>query len=501
MQDLDTDAASIGEQVISSSLWMVAWRWSARLIGLLTTVILARLLFPEDFGVVATAGIVAAFFTMMIDLGTDSYLIRHEAPDSDDYDTAWTLRLVVLSFASAAVFLAAQPGANFFDDQRLVDLVRFLAVVGFLSGFTNIGMTMYRRNLQFREIAIIGIIQRLSATATTLALAFWLRNYWAIVIGESVFALVGLVLSYTWHPYRPRIKFTRIHQQWEFSKWILVRNLGTVLRSQGDGLIIAKFFGVELMGIFSMGAKFAALPTQQLIKPVLAPIFSGLAKKQDDHDVFVASTLKVIGAMAFLTFPAATLFATLDEPLVNLILGERWDAVVPLVAPLTFTMVVAVLSNPFGIALTIEGRVKLLAGLNWFAAIFIVLAMLLVAQWRDLELLVWARLAMSAFMFIITCYYFQAILKVSVIALFSSIYRPALASLVMALVIHSVTIVSNSAWIMIIAGVVLGGVSYILMSGLLWRLAGSPDSGEALLVRKLGKVVAGISNRVIKPKL
>ena len=305
-------------------------------------------------------------------------------------------------------------------------------------------------------------------------------------------------MSYTWHPYRPRINFSRVHQQWEFSKWILARNLGTVLRSQGDGLIIAKFFGVELMGIFSMGTRFAALPTQQLINPILAPIFSGLAKKQDDHDVFVSSALQVIGAIAFLTFPAATLFVALDEPLVNLILGERWDAVIPLVAPLTFTMVVAVLLNPFGTALTIEGRVKLLAGLNWFAAIFVVLAMLLVAQWRDLELLVWARFAIAAFMSIITCYYFQTILKVSVVALLSSIYRPALASVAMALIVHIVTIVSNNVGIIIIAGVILGGFSYVLISGLLWRLAGSPDSGEALLVRKLGKVVARISNRLIK---
>jgi O-antigen/teichoic acid export membrane protein len=313
-----------------------------------------------------------------------------------------------------------------------------------------------------------------------------------------VFTLVGLVLSYTRHPYRPRINFSRVHQQWDFSKWILVRNLGTVLRSQGDGLIIAKFFGVELMGIFSMGSKMAALPTQQLINPVMAPIFSGLAKKQDDHDVFVASTLQVIGAMAFLTFPGATLFAVLDEPLINFILGERWDAVVPLLAPLIFTMVLTVIGSPVGTTLTIKGRVKLLAGLNWFAAIFVLLAMLLVAQWRDLELLVWVRLALAAFMFIVSCYYFQTILKVSVVALLSSIYRPALASVAMALIIHGVTIASINAGVTIIVGVILGGFGYILISGLLWRLTGSPDSGEVLLVRKLGKVVSRFPKRLDK---
>ena len=500
MDGMDTDTASIGERVVSSSLWMIAWRWSARLIGLVTTVILARLLFPEDFGIAATAGIVAAFFTMMLDLGTDSYLIRHANPDRDDYDTAWTLRLVVLSMSSLAIFLAAQPAANFFGDPRLVDVIRLFAVVGFFTGFTNIGMTIFRRELQFREIAIIGITQRLSATAATLGLAFWLKNYWAIVLGESVFALVGLILSYTRHPYRPRINFSRVHQQWDFSKWILVRNLATVMRSQGDGVIIARFFGIDLMGIFSMATRIGSLPTLQLIKPLLAPIFSGLAKKQENRDEFVASTLQVIGAMAFMAFPAATLFAALDEPLVNLILGDRWDAVVPLVAPLTFSLMLLVMGDPVNSALTIEGRVKLLAGLNWFAAVFVLSGMLLVAQWRDLELLVWARLAMGGAMVLIGYHYLRSILRISAPALLSSLYRPALASMAMALVIYFVSLFLDTAVITIIAGIFLGGFSYLLVAGILWRLAGSPDSGEAMLARKLGKVLARISKRPVTLK-
>ena len=144
-------------------------------------------------------------------------------------------------------------------------------MAGLLGGFTNIGLTMYRRDLQFRMIAVIGITQRLTSSAVTIVLAYWLRNYWALVIGEIVFMLVGLVLSYALHPYRPRFTLSRFHLQWDFSKWIVVRNLGTVLRLQGDGIIVAKFFGVEVMGLFSMAGRFATLPTLQLIQPVLAP--------------------------------------------------------------------------------------------------------------------------------------------------------------------------------------------------------------------------------------
>jgi lipopolysaccharide exporter len=485
-----SEIASIGEQVVSSSLWMGSWRWSARLIGLASTIILARLLVPEDFGILATSTIIIAFFTMMIDLGTDSYLIRHQAPDRDDYDTGWTLRVIVMSIASAGVFLAAQPGADFFNDQRLVDVLRLLAVAGWLGGFTNIGLTMYRRDLQFRKIAFIGITQRLTASAVTITLAYWLRNYWALVIGEIVFMLVGLVLSYTRHPYRPRFNLSRVHQQWDFSKWIVVRNLGSVLRSQGGGIIVAKFFGVEVMGLFSMAGRFAAMPSMQLIEPVMAPVFSGLAKKQDDHEVFVASVLKVITAMAFLMFPATTLFALLDEPLVTVVLGERWNAVIPLVAPLTIAVMLGVLSNPVMTALTIVGRVKLLAGLNWFSALFVISAVLLAALWRDIEILVWARVAIAAFLLSVFYLYFRAVLNVTVGSLFSAIYRPALASIVMTLVIQALTTQFGNAWIQIVAGVFLGGASYLLSAGLLWRLAGSPDSGEAFLVRKLINIIA-----------
>ena len=86
---------SIGQRVLASTLWLAAWRWTARLMGVVSIVILARLLLPEDFGIVATGMVVVAFFDILIDLGTDRYLIRLSDPRREDYDTAWTLRLFV----------------------------------------------------------------------------------------------------------------------------------------------------------------------------------------------------------------------------------------------------------------------------------------------------------------------------------------------------------------------------------------------------------------------
>ena len=325
----DNQAESIGEQVVTGGLWLGAWRWTARLIGFFTTIFLARLLVPEDFGILATGAIVVGFFSIFIGLGTDSYLIRHENPDRDDYDTAWTLRILVISIASVAVFLASQPGADYFGDQRLVEVLRVLAIAGWLGGFSNIGFTMYRRDLKFRIIALIGISKRITASVVTVALAFWFKNYWAMVIGDIVFILLGLLLSYTHHSYRPRFTLIRLHEQWEFSKWIVVQNIASFLQSQGDSFLVVKFFGIELMGLYAMAGRVAAMPTRQIMAPMLTPIFSGLSKKQADSEVFSSSILKVTGATAALVLPAATLFVCLSEELITTILGERWLLAIP----------------------------------------------------------------------------------------------------------------------------------------------------------------------------
>ena len=489
------DTISIGEQVVSSTLWMGSWRWSARLIGFGTTIILARQLVPEDFGILATGSIIMGFFAIMTGLGTDSYLIRLENPDRDDYDTAWTLRFIVISIASIAIFFAAQPGADYFEDQRIVAVLQVLAVVGWLDALTNIGLVMYRRDLQFRKIALIGISQRITASTITIALAFLLKNYWAMVVGEMAFMLVGLVLSYTQHSYRPKFKLINIRKQWDFCKWIVVQNIATFISSQGGSFVIVKYFGIELMGVFAMAGRVAALPTKQLIAPVLPPVYSGLAKKQHDPEEFIASVLKVIGATAVLVVPGATLVACLSEEIVITVLGARWEMAIPLVAPLTLSVLLGVLAGPAGLVLTIKGRVKLLAGWNWFSAVAGLVVLLFAVQWFDIVELVWMQVGV-ALLFLMVYYGFMlATVRIPVLTLLGSFYRPLLASLAMALVIYLVSSMIGSAWLVILAAVVFGGASYLLVATLLWWLAGSPDSGEAMLVRKLLNIIARKLNK------
>jgi O-antigen/teichoic acid export membrane protein len=486
---------SLGERVLTGTLWMGAWRWTARLIGFVSTVILARLLLPEDFGIVATGMLVVAFFDILIDLGTDRYLIRLPDPRREDWDTAWTLRLLLIATTSGLVFLAAAPLASYFGDNRLTDVLRALACASLLRGFTNIGLTMYRRDVEFRAIALVGLAQRLVGSVTMVVLAFFLKSYWAMVFGEIAFAVAGVVLSYRIHPYRPRLTLVRFAEQWDFSKWITVRNVASFLADKGDQFVVAKFFGIPQIGLYSMGMKFADLPTRHLTAPMLLPIYSGLARKQDEEVHFTRSVLQVIGATFTVVLPGVILFAIMSEALVISILGEKWRAAVPLVAPLVATIAATVLAEPAVTTLTLRGRLRLLAVLHWCAALAIIGVMLVVAQLGNLEQLALARAALAVVFLVLTYGWALAALPAPWLRLAGCIYRPGVAGLAMGIVISLVADMAPGAWTAIMLAIVAGGATYAATLYALWRAAASPASGEALLVRKFSGLFARLFRR------
>jgi O-antigen/teichoic acid export membrane protein len=486
---------SLGERVLTGTLWMGAWRWTARLIGFVSTVILARLLLPEDFGIVATGMLAVAFFDVLIDLGADRYLIRLSDPQREDWDTAWTLRLLLIGTTSGIIFLAAAPLASYFGDSRLVNVLRVLAFASLLRGFTNIGLTMYRRDVEFRNVALVGLAQRLIGSTTMVILAFFLKSYWAMVLGEIAFAAAGVILSYRIHPYRPRLTLVRFAEQWDFSKWITVRNVASFLADRGDQLVVAKFFGIGQIGLYSMAIRFAALPTKHLTAPMLLPIYSGLARKQDEEIHFAHSVLQVVEATFAVVIPGVILFATLSEALVISILGEKWRGAVPLVAPLVATIAATVLAEPAVTTLTLRGRLKVLAALHWFAAIAVISVMLVAARFGNLEQLALARAALAVAFLVLTYGWTLAALPVPWRRLVGCIYRPGIAGFAMGIVITFIVDMTHGPWTTIGLAIVAGGVTYAGIVYALWRAASSPESGEALLVRKFSRLFARLFMR------
>ena len=183
------------------ALLVVGMRWSDRLIGVISTLILVRLLVPADFGIVAMASIVVGLVDTLLDLGVGSALIQNRHAGRDEFDTAWTLRLAQSALAAIVLWFIAPYAAESFRDPRVLDVLRLMALTVLLGGFENIGIVSFQKNMEFGRDFRFFFLRRLSGFSATIVLAFLLHSYWAMVIGALVGRLAGVGLSFVLHDF------------------------------------------------------------------------------------------------------------------------------------------------------------------------------------------------------------------------------------------------------------------------------------------------------------
>src|SRR5476649_692112 len=171
-EDSMTLTPSVLARTVRGAGWVIAWRLGMRVLGLISTLILVRLLVPADFGLLALAASFAQTVDGMMTLGTEEAVIRHSTPDRDVYDTAWTLNVIRGLSVTAIVLASAIPVANFFGDQRLVTVLLVIALPPLLDGLSNIGTVDFRRDMQFQKEFAIMVVPKLSGIAATLTAAF-----------------------------------------------------------------------------------------------------------------------------------------------------------------------------------------------------------------------------------------------------------------------------------------------------------------------------------------
>lgn len=323
--------SSIAQKVASGAAWMVGGRFIYRGIGVISTLILARLLVPEDFGLVAMAMVIFALVDLTSAMGFDSALIKDQKAERRHYDTAWTFRVLQGSFKAVAMVLLAPLAADLFGDERLVHILYALAFVAFVNSWQNIGVVNFRKELTFSKEFKFQVLQKLAAFVATISLAVLYQSYWALIGGIFVGRFTGVALSYAMHPYRPWFSFAGTRDIFGFSAWIFANSVAKYFLARGGHFIIGRIGGADMLGLFTVSREISALPTTQLMMPVMNAVFPGFSKIAHSPERLRQGFLKVQGVLATLTVPAAIGLVVLAEPLVHLALGQNWLEAIPLI--------------------------------------------------------------------------------------------------------------------------------------------------------------------------
>jgi O-antigen/teichoic acid export membrane protein len=347
---------SIGHTLVRGSAWMIGFRLLDRSVGLISMLVLARVLTPADFGLVAMATAMIAFVELFGWLGLDVALIQRPGATREHFDSAWTMNVLIGASVALVLLLSAWPLAWFYGDSRLTALVVFLCLGPLIQGSENIGVVAFRKELNFdREFRFL-LSKRLLSFAITVSLALWLRSYWALAIGMVSGRVAGVAISYALHPFRPRWSLSRSGDLLHFSVWLVVQNVFVFLKDRAPDFIIGKFAGAHALGMWSLANELSNLVGTELIMPMNRAALPTYSKLAEDRAALAAAYLSATGLVALLVMPMVVGLAAVAPMVVAVLLGPQWHEVGPLISLLAFHGLVDVFPRTAAAAVLASGR-------------------------------------------------------------------------------------------------------------------------------------------------
>jgi|JI7StandDraft_1071085.scaffolds.fasta_scaffold02315_4 O-antigen/teichoic acid export membrane protein len=320
--------------VFLSSLLSLSASWLNKLVGLISSIILARLLTPADFGTVAIVILVIFFFELFAAVGSRAYLLTLPNVETADLNSSFTLGILFRVAITLMIVISAPWMADFFDNPALQIPLAVAACSQILTCLENPGLILLRRQLQYGLIVKITMIAKLSSFVVTIALAYTLRSYWALIIGTLWSSLISTLLSYHWHSYRPRLETSRISTQWHYSKWIFFNSFIGYARAKADTTLIAKHFSLADVGLFNIAKELGTLVYEQVALPLSDIVISGVKHAKDDVVLAAQTVENYLVMMLSVALPATLGIVVLADDLILLLLGEKWQPSAALLKPL-----------------------------------------------------------------------------------------------------------------------------------------------------------------------
>lgn len=479
---------NLGRKVAKGAAWMVGMRMTIRGLGIISMLILARLLMPEDFGLVALASMVVGMVELLGQFGFDNAIIQNRKAGPAHYNSAWTLNLARGVLSALLLALVAVPVAGFFDEPRLTEIIYWLAIAAFVRGFENIGVVDFRRDLWFGKEYQFFVSAKLISFVVTLAAAIIWRSYWALVAGLIAHALASLVLSYALHPFRPRLSLEKAGELFAFSKWLLANEYLVFISVNIDRLLIGKFLNAATLGMFAIAKEISSLASQELILPITRAIYPGYAKIAHEPEQLRAMFLDTLGLVFLFAWPMAFGLAAIAEPLVIVVLGEKWLLVAEL---LPYLAVAGALSlawaNVSSLFMAI-GQPKLAT--YTFAIGVVTRTVLLIGGfwWAGLTGLVQAMVLAPIILFPIAFYFVRSVIDLEITTYLATVWRAVLSSVLMYFCVIGMggVLAEQLEIVRLLALLAAGALIFLAAQLSLWHLAGRPSGAEKTVLIFLG---------------
>ena len=353
----------LGNLIYSATRWTAFGKIFAQIVRFSVSIVLARLLAPQDFGLMAMALVVTCFIDLFKDMGTVASIIQKSDVDDDLLSSLFYLNLLFGVFCGSVLALFAGPLSRFYGDPRLVDILRVLGATFFITSASLVKKALMERNMMFDKIAKVELASVFIHGVSAIVFAYFGWGVWSLVLGALAASLASTILywlSIPWHPIL-HFKWSDITPVLYFSMNLSGAQTLAYVMTNIDKLIVGRYLGASALGYYDLARRLLSIPGSTVSDVLNRVLFPGFSKIKDDNIQLKEKYLRACGAISIITFPVLCGLWVMAKPVILVVFGSKWEPVVPLIqvlTPVAIMLSLAVSTGPM-IFLT-KGRTDLL---------------------------------------------------------------------------------------------------------------------------------------------
>jgi O-antigen/teichoic acid export membrane protein len=317
---------------IAGFSWLTAFRLVTRGVSLGKTVVVARFLNPTQFGLFGIATLLLSFVEVITETGVNIFLIQQKKDTEEYYSSAWIVSIIRGTIIAGVMIIFSSLVANFFNAPDVTRLLYIMSLVPFIRGFINPAVITLQKNLLFqKEFYFRSTVLAIEIVATVILL-FVSPTPESLIWGLVIGVISEVLLSYIFISPRPNLVYNKgyISELISHGKWITGATVFNYGFERGDNFVVGRMLGAQSLGIYDMAYRFSMLPITEISDVINKVAFPVYVKISDDYVRLKRAFLKTIGVITLLVSGIGIVLLLFTQPIVEIILGEQWISVVPI---------------------------------------------------------------------------------------------------------------------------------------------------------------------------
>jgi teichuronic acid exporter len=444
--------------------WSAVDKFAVQIGQFVVSVVLARILIPEDFGLIGMLAIFMALSQTFIESGLGIGLIQRQDRTDIDFSTVFVFNLLVSGFFYLLLFFSAPYISLFFNQPQLTDLVRVLGLTLFLNALAIVQKTKLTIAMDFKSIAMSNVIAVIAGGLCGIVAAINGYGVWSLVVQSLVWSLATSVSLWFLSSWSPSVSFSKksFNSLFGYGSKILLAGLYAQLLNNIYNICLGKFYPTASLGYYTRAKSFADVSAGTIVSIIQQATFPVLAAVQNDQEKLVSIYSRMIRMSAFLIIPLMTLIALLAKPIVILLLTEKWVSLIPLLQWMVFARIFLPMSAINMNLLNAVGRSDLYLKVDLSKLPLTILAMIITIP-LGLKAIIIGHVVTSAIAFVINAYLPGKFYGYGAVKQLKDMLPVFFATIGMAISVLVLSYFIKNLILELLLGVVLGAVTYLFI--------------------------------------